>query len=202
MKKSFLIVLLLASFSLAALAQQRKDLLLSVGVGPLAQHPTGLAQYTGRNLGVSLTADYFFAARHILSFNVVSGKYFQEVERPAGTLGAGLADQHQLMFVTTLYKYRLVNSPRFTVTAGAGLSMVAARRNEHQWRVDPVGGIGYNRIEETGGIGFAGAAKLEVGYRLGTRWSVGLEAGFITALPWSPVVDGTHLMPRVSYLLQ
>ncbi|MCU0451188.1 MAG: hypothetical protein MUC97_15335 [Bernardetiaceae bacterium] len=180
-------------------AQQRKDLQLSVGIGPLAQYPAGLGQYPGRNLGVSLTADYFLAERHILSFNAIIGTYFYNQERSSGPMD--IHNRARLMVTTALYKYRLVNGSRWNLALGTGLSLATSHRSYEEYLIHPITGPYYLR-EQTSSIDFAGAAKLEIGRRLGARWSVGLEAGCFFGW-WMPrSLDGTHLMPRVSYLLK
>ena len=178
--------------------QDKKDLTISIGAGRFNS-----PYYTNDHARsfFNFDFDYSIDERQKISTNFLSGKhwYFDSVysNNFVSTGTPGYEDnanaQAEYKTFTLLYKYKLLNRKKVSLSLGAGVGfMVQILRFPYT-----EGNI--TDFREAAGTYLVLPVKLEIDYKLSKSFQLGLLGGFFVG-PDTPVL-GYHVGPRVSYVL-
>ncbi|SFF56542.1 hypothetical protein [Thermoflexibacter ruber] len=184
-------------------AQERKDLMLSLGIG-LFTSPEG-KRFESPQIGggYALDINYFITERHILSSNYTSGRHeymFNPYRQGTPPLSSVPASDSEFRIFSLMYKYRIINVERFSITLGTGLNLMTEIRRFPIYELRN-GDLFFQSFSDVGTTDLAFPFKGEFSFNIANRWAVGLEGGIFlmpTVHPWS----GFHLFPRVSYIFR
>lgn len=200
MTKRLLPFILFYSFTIAGAAQDRKDLKLSVSAGGFNS-----SYYQNAKPGVfyNVAMEYFFRKRHSLSAEYTNGKfnYYDTIytNNPIPLTVPGYAKhtntEDWVNVFALLYKYKFVDKPRLSVSAGTGLGMITNV-------------IQYYKTNATSGSPEDDGSKadlcfpvrLDIDLPLSKKFQVGLTGG-VYVYPDYPLL-GEHVGLRLSYILQ
>ncbi len=205
MKKLLVYSLFLALIGLkiSLFAQDRKDLMISLGVGSLGS-PVGKSFNSPTvGIGYALDMSYLITQRHIISSNYTSGNHDYTEPSLRTSLPIQLipaTSQIEFRILSLLYKYRVINIERFSLALGTGLSLQTfiKRIPDYKFENGLMTSLSYMYVGTTD---LAFPLKAEFSFNLSRNWAIGLESGIFlmpTVNPWS----GVHLLPRLSYIFR
>jgi hypothetical protein len=170
-----LILLFFCWITFPAIAQDKKDLCFSFAIGPSISF-----EYKNpkANNFKSFDMDYYFQRRHILSSNYYCGENtLPPVERLYSEQSA------HYTAISLLYKYRVIDKPKFSFLAGTGWGMLSHGIDTLDIWKDYVIPI-----------------RVECIFNLSNHINASLIGGFFI-MPDIPVVS-YYLGPRISYVFK
>jgi hypothetical protein len=195
------------SITIKSYAQERKDLMLSLGIGVFTSPAGKRFESPQIGMGYALDMSYFITTRHIISFNHTAGEhdYIEPTLRyllPTNMIPPSSVGRFRVF--SFMYKYRVINTERFSLALGTGFSFQTnTALSPDFYKRDGLGNlIDYSwGVRSSGNTDLAFPFKGEFSFNIANRWAIGLEGGIFlmpTVYPWS----GFHLLPRVSYIFR
>lgn len=196
--KAILIFIVFSCLTFSTIAQDRKDLAISVSTGYL-NSPYYKSAHKGAFYGFS--TDYHLSKKHVLSVNYLAGKhiYFDDVlsnvpawrylRLPKETNAEATYNTFSLT-----YKFKIVNKAKFSIVPGAGAGIMTHSQTY------PISNATSLWFTSSSWSSLVFPVTLDVNYKLYTNWQIGLTSGFLIH-PDFPVL-GLHLGPRLSYIIK
>ncbi|GAB4183211.1 MAG: hypothetical protein OHK0057_37300 [Thermoflexibacter sp.] len=205
-----ILILFLISINTAK-AQEKKDLLISFGIGGITTYANRSIESAQMGLGYLISANYFLTKKHSLTFDYIGGSHryaynpFQEMGISPPT-SSGMASPtivyHQF---SLLFKYKIISAKRFDVAIGTGLSIQSYidKRPDYSVRHEPATNSYFwhwSTFSTVAGTIPVLPLKAEVSFRLTDRLLAGVEGG-LAYFPYN-YLSAIHLIPRIGYLIR
>lgn len=175
MTKLLLLILYFTFCSSWVFSQNKKDLSFSFAYGPSISFE--YKNPKAKNFK-SFDMDYYFQRRHIISAN-----YYTGFNSLPPTTNLGYSQSAHYTAISVLYKYRLIDQPKFSFLAGTGWGTL-----DH--------GIDTTRIWS----GYVIPIRFEFIFQLSNHINASLIGGFFI-IPDIPVVS-YYVGPRISYVFK
>jgi len=199
MKKILFTALFFAHF--VVFGQERKDLVLSVGLGVANLTPNNSVQSPSQGTSFSLDFDYYLGKRHVLSMGYYFAHNTYYYDYTYGTNYPKNEYQNSDNYLSNFglcYKFKLIDKARFSFLVGTGLYAEA-----HIWRYPvlyPAHNSTYSTtVERSGNIDLGFLFRLETNYWISSRWAIGLQGG-VYYKPQSVV--SSFIQPKISFCIK
>jgi hypothetical protein len=190
------IFLILGCSATTLLAQEKKDLTISLSSGILNS-----PYYTKANAKEFYGIDfgYQLGKRHILSANYLSGQHTYFDDRLSNTPGSGIYSdgtnsKAAYRTFSVLYKYQVVKLAAISLVPGVGAGIMTHTRS-YPYQ-EP--GSSYTRISSWADLVFP--VTLDLNFKVTRKWQAGLTSGFLIH-PDYPIL-ALHAGPKVSYTIK
>ena len=196
--KTSLIFIVFSFLTFSTMAQDKKDLAISLSTGffnsPYYNNAHKKAFY-------GFSADYHLSKKHVLSVNYLAGKHdylddiltntpsTQYLRLPKGTNAEATYSTFSVM-----YKFKIVNEARFSIVPGAGAGILT---HSQTYPYSTPTSMSFNTSTWSD---LVFPVTLDVNYKLFTHWQIGLTSGFLIH-PDFPIL-GLHLGPKLSYIIK
>lgn len=196
--KTSLIFIVISCLTFSTIAQDRKDLAISLSTGYL-NSPYYENAHKGAFYGFS--ADYQLSKKQIFSVSYLSGKhvYFDDVlsNVPAWRylrLPKGTNAEASYNTFSVMYKFKILNKAKYSIVPGAGAGIMTHSQ------IYPVSDATSLWFTSSSWSSLVFPITLDVNYKLFTHWQIGLTSGFLIH-PDFPIL-GLHLGPKISYIIK
>jgi hypothetical protein len=188
--------LILGCYANTLLAQEKKDLTISVSTGILnSPHYTqaNAKEFYGIDFG------YQLGKKHILSASYLSGQHTYFDDRLSNTQGSeiysdGTNSKAAYRTFSVLYKHQIVKVAAISLVPGVGAGIMTHTRS-YPYRET---GSSYTRISTWADLVFP--VTLDLNVKVSRKWQAGLTSGFLIH-PDYPVL-ALHAGPKVSYTIK
>lgn len=204
--KTILFLFLFFFVILLTQAQDKKDLMISLGIGIINTPENNTFKSPQIGIGYTFDADYFISKKHIFSISYTSGNH-EYISNYVTSLFPSTSTDYLSKSIlryrafSLMYKYRIINTNRFSIALGTGLSLLTEIRRFPRYEFD--NGLNtwlFKTFDSGGGTDLAFPLKAEISYNLSNRWAIGLVGGgFI--MPDYPIL-ATHLIPRITFIIK
>lgn len=191
-----LLLLTTLFLTLNTMAQNKKDLTLSLSAGLLNSPYYEKANARGF---YGFNFDYHLAKRHLLSVNYFAGNhtYYDDVlsNDPTSVIHSdGTNADAEYRTFSVLYKYKIVDNTLMSFVPGVGAGIMTHTREYPYREINS----GYPRTSSWSDLVFP--ISVDVNFKLSKQWQGGLTGGFLIH-PDYPIL-ALHAGPRLSYVIK
>lgn len=195
--RQFTLLILFTFLILTSSGQDKKDLAVSFSAG-IFNSPYFYKAYP-RGF-YALAFDYHVSKRSIISANYLAGKheYYDNILSNAPDSyvvypqGTNATAEYNIFSVS--YKYKIVNTPKFSIVPGIGAGILTLTENYPYTRGTSTD------FNTSSWSDLAFPVTLDINYKLSKHWQLGLTSGFLIE-PDFPIL-ALHVGPKLSYVLK
>jgi hypothetical protein len=193
--KHFFTLFLICVFFSSAKSQSKKDLAVSLSAGVL-NSPYYTNAHADHFYGAAF--DYYLSDRSIISAGYFAGKhdYFDSILSNTTNYFLNNGSNSEAIYntFTVQYKYKIVNTSKFSLVPAVGLGMMTHTKR-YPYEEGPTTYIRYSSWTD-----LVFPVNLDLNYSFSDHWQAGITSGLLIH-PDYPVL-ALHIGPKLSYIIK